>query len=279
LRPVNQSPNNTGIRELPPAQPAFIWYGRLPSERFPLVGKGGATAMAGPVYYSSDFRKAPYKLSRYYDGKLFIYDWVRRWIMAVTMDEDGNYVAMEPFLDHLKLVAPMDMKFGSDGALYILEYGTNWFSKNADARLLRIEYTEGNRNPVAQIETSTLYGAAPLTVKLSAEGSMDYDENDVLTFTWDIAGERREGKEVTKVFGKTGVYDVTLTVKDNQGGKGTAALRISVGNTPPTVDIQTQSNRSFYWDDTVFDYNVQVSDPEDGDIDTSAVELFMTYVA
>lgn len=277
-KPLNNSPNNTGIRELPPAQPAFIWYGRLESAQFPLVGKGGATAMAGPVYYSDNFKKAPYKLSPYYDGKLFIYDWVRRWIMAVTIDSDGNYVSMEPFLSHLKLVAPMDMKFGPDGALYLLEYGTNWFSKNADARLLRIEYVEGNRNPIAQIDASRLYGGAPLTVDFSADASIDHDEGDVLEYAWDIAGKKYTGAAVSHEFSETGVFNATLTVRDNHGGKGTSSVQISVGNNPPEVGIHTTSNRSFYWDNVTFDYDVAISDEEDRDIDTNTVELYMTYV-
>src|SRR5690606_8490536 len=115
LKPVNNSPNNTGIKDLPPAQPAFIWYGKGPSKRWPLVGKGGASAMAGPVYYSDLYKDAPYKLSDYYNGKLFIYDWVRKWILAVTMDEKGNYKNMEPFLSHLRVIAPIDMQFAPDG--------------------------------------------------------------------------------------------------------------------------------------------------------------------
>ncbi|OZI05148.1 PKD domain-containing protein, partial [Siphonobacter sp. BAB-5385] len=124
--PVNRSPNNTGVKELPPAQPAMIWYGKGPSKRWPMVGKGGASAMAGPVYYSDLYPNAPYKLPAYYNGKLFIYEWIRHWIMAVTLDEQGNYVKMEPFLPQLNVVAPMDMQMASDGAIYLLAYGTNW---------------------------------------------------------------------------------------------------------------------------------------------------------
>ena len=90
LRPINDSPNNTGVKELPPAQPAFIWYGKGPSAKWPLLGKGGASAMAGPVYYNDLYPSASYKLPAYYNGKLFIYDWIRRWILAVTMDKAGK---------------------------------------------------------------------------------------------------------------------------------------------------------------------------------------------
>lgn len=277
-RPINKSPNNTGIRELPPAQKAMIWYGDGSSTRFPLVGKGGQTAMAGPVYYSDLFSSAPHKLSAYYDKKLFIYDWVRRWFMAVTLDEEGNYVRMEPFLDHLQFVAPTDMQFASDGAIYILEYGTNWFAKNNDARLIRIEYAEGNRKPVANIAASSLYGAVPFEVRLSAEGSMDYDDNDLLTYSWSVEGQITEGREIFHTFKKPGMHEVKLSVKDNHGGETFSIVQIKAGNAAPEIEIATDANRSFYWDNTPFDYKVRISDVEDVDIDTDRVNVSLNYL-
>src|SRR5690606_20743101 len=66
-KPVNTSPNNTGLTELPPAQGAFIWYPYDRSRDFPLVGSGGRTAMAGPVFYSDDFKGAARAFPDYYD--------------------------------------------------------------------------------------------------------------------------------------------------------------------------------------------------------------------
>ena len=45
----------------------------------------------------------------------------------------------------------MDMEFGPDGALYVLDYGTGWFGGDANSAVYRIEYqtTGGNRAPVA----------------------------------------------------------------------------------------------------------------------------------
>ncbi|GAB3169393.1 PQQ-dependent sugar dehydrogenase [Telluribacter humicola] len=278
LSPINDSPNNTGIRELPPAQAPMIWYAKGESKRFPLVGKGGASAMAGPVYYSDQYPKAPYKLPDYYNGKLFIYDWIRKWIMAVTLDENGNYVSMEPFLPHLKVVAPMDMQIAHDGAVYLLAYGTNWFAKSADAGLIRVEYTEGNRNPLASIKASALYGAAPLTVTLSAADSKDYDPNDKLSFEWKVGAKKVPGKEVKHTFTKPGVYDVALTAADQHGGKGVATVQIKVGNTPPNASITTSSNQTFYWDNTVLDYKVAIKDPEDRQIDPARASVSFTYL-
>ena len=278
LNPINASPNNTGVRELPPAQPAMIWYGDGPSERFPLIGTGGQSAMAGPVYYSDLFPSADFKLSGYYNKKLFIYDWVRRWFMAVTLDEAGNYVRMEPFLDHLEFVAPTDMQFARDGAIYILEYGTNWFAKNADARLIRIEYSEGNRSPVANINVTQLYGAAPFTVQFSAEESMDFDEQDVLKYTWHVEGKEIAGAQFEHTFSDPGVYEVGLTVLDNHGEAGRSSVRIYVGNAPPRVDIISTANRSFYWDNISFPYQVRITDQEDKKLDSGRAHVSLNFL-
>src|SRR5690349_4763608 len=93
-KPVNESRNNTGTKELPPAQPAFIYYPYAPSPDFPQVGTGGRNAMAGPVYYTDMFPKDT-RLPEYFNKKLFIFDWMRNWIKVVTMQENGDFDKME----------------------------------------------------------------------------------------------------------------------------------------------------------------------------------------
>jgi glucose/arabinose dehydrogenase len=102
------------------------------------VAKGGRTAIAGPVYHADRYR-GPAALPRYYDGKLFIVDWIRGWIKAVTLGPDEEYEAMEGFMDSTTFAHPIDLELGPDGALYLLEYGTGWFAKNPDAGLSRLE--------------------------------------------------------------------------------------------------------------------------------------------
>ena len=143
--PVNDSPNNTGLTELPPAQKAFIWYPAAKSDVFPLVGSGGRTAMAGPVFHRDDFKNAARAFPAYYDGKFLAYEWMRGWIMAVTMNAKGDLVSMERFMPSQKFSNPIELEFSPTGDLYMLEYGTGWFQGNPDARLVRIEYNGGNR--------------------------------------------------------------------------------------------------------------------------------------
>src|SRR5699024_3673660 len=218
------------------------------------------------------------KLSSYYDGKLFIYEWIRNWIMAVTLDEEGKYVRMEPFLGHMQFACPMDMHVGPEGGLYLLEYGSNWFSKNQNAKLVRITYTEGNRDPIADIQTDKTYGAAPLTINFSATESRDYDKDDELQYEWNIEGQTVTGKEISHTFESRGEHPVLLTVKDGQGGQDTTGTTISVGNSTPNVQINTPSNTSFYWNGDSLDYRITVDDKEVDPVDTSRVHVSFGFL-
>lgn len=278
--PVNDSPNNAGLAALPPAQPAFIWYPYGPSEEFPLTGEGGRNAMAGPVYYYDDYPESDRKFPRYYDGKLFIYDWMRDWILAVTMDEAGNYAAMEEFMPTTGFANPIDMLFGPDGALYMLEYGETWYGHNTDARLFRIDYAVHNRPPRARISADRPVGAAPLTVTLSAADSFDPDGDDV-AYAWRREGDAEHiaGGEAVYSFAEPGTYAVTLSVTDSEGLTSTESLDILVGNTIPEVHIAFSGNQTFFWDDRAIEYAVVVTDPEDGDIAAGEVAFTIDYLA
>lgn len=264
--PVNDSPNNTGIQQLPPAQPAFIWYPYDESSEFPVVGKGGRNAMAGPVFYVNDYADSGKRFPQYYDGKLFIYDWMRGWIMAVSIDKAGNLQQIEPFAPSLAFTKPMDMQFGPDGAMYLLEYGTYWYSQNDDARLVRVDYNEGNRKPVVQLAANKKAGAAPLTVQFSTEGTLDYD-GDKLSYRWQFDGA--DAGQVTSPnptfsYNSPGRYTPTVTVTDRQGESTTAQVEIRVGNAEPQVSLELDGNRTFFWDNETLPYQVKVTDAEDG---------------
>lgn len=135
--PLNDSPNNTGLRELPPAQPAFMWYPPGPSTRWPAVGSGARSAMAGPVYHFDSGLRSARKLPAEWDGGVFLHEWERGWIQAVWLDDDGHVTAMKRILPETKFKRPIGLKFGPDGALYLLEWGSNW-ADNKDASLVRL---------------------------------------------------------------------------------------------------------------------------------------------
>jgi cytochrome c len=270
-RPVNTSPHNTGLQQLPPAQKAFIWYPYAESKEFPLVGSGGRNAMAGPVFYADAFKKAPQAFPNYYNGKLFTYEWMRGWVMSVTLDKEGNYVSMERFMPGYKFSNPMDMEFADNGDLYMLEYGSGWFTANDDARLIRIEYNGGNRKPFIELAADKMGGSLPLTVNLSSKGTKDAD-NDPLKYSWKITSKNGFTKTINEpdaqvTFSKAAVYKATLTVSDDKGGSSTQSMELTAGNEPPALSFDMgKSNKSFYFPGKTYNYKVAVKDKEDGSL-------------
>src|SRR5450432_88925 len=187
-KPTNYSVNNTGLNELPPAQPAFISYPYRNSEKFPLVGSGARCAVGGPVFHRSNFRGAKRPFPGYYEGKWIVADLSRGWIMAISMKENGDYKSMEKFLPTYLPIEPIDIKFGPNGDLYVLEYGSNWFRKSDNSKLVRIEYNSGNRTPLVHASASVPGGAVSLNVKLSSAGTKDFD-GDSLKYEWKIEAD------------------------------------------------------------------------------------------
>ncbi|NIJ54376.1 PQQ-dependent sugar dehydrogenase [Dyadobacter arcticus] len=270
--PVNNSPNSSGLKELPKATPAFIWYSKAQSQEFPLMESGGNSAVGGPVFRKADFQDAKRIFPDYYEGKWFITDWVRGWINVVEMDENGDYKSMERFLPDLKLKGPIDIKFGPDGDLYVLEYGNGYFKDNPEAELIRIEYNGGNRKPQVEATASKTAGALPLQVILSSEGTKDFDEGDALQYNWVVTKNGAAYKTLTEAspsvtFATSGTYKATLTVTDKSGEKNTKSVEIKAGNEPPVVKFTiTKGNSSFFFPGKSIDYEVTVADKEDGSL-------------
>ncbi len=286
-KPVNNSPNSTGATELPPAQPAMVYYPYDASEEFPLLGTGSRNAMAGPVYYRDDYAESGRNFPEYFNGKVFVYDWMRQWIFLATLNEQGDLDKLTPFVPNMKFNNTIDMTFGPDGALYVLEYGSGWFSQNPDSKLARIEYTAGNRAPIAKLEADKTIGGVPLTVQFAGRNSIDYDA-DPLTYKWNFGNEEAESSETNPsyTFEEPGVYQVELTVTDKEGKESSTTTEIKVGNELPQLSWAiNKGNQTFFWPDQPLNLNyaINVSDVEDGSltggtIDPSRVIVSFDYL-
>jgi cytochrome c len=271
-KPINNSPNNTGLTELPGSIEPLIWYPYAASEEFPQLGSGGRSAVGGPIFYQADFPKTAKSLfPAYYEGKWLITDWVRGWILAATLDQDGKLVSIERFLPELTLRGPIDLKFGPDGALYVLEYGNGYFKDNPEAELIKIEFNGGNRKPVVQATADKIAGALPLKVKLSSKGSTDAD-GDSLSYNWKITRngvlvQNRKEANPEVLLNQPGAYKAALTVTDAKGAKNTKSVEIAAGNSVPEVAIKfTKGNSSFFFPGKTINYAVSVADKEDGSL-------------
>lgn len=277
-RPENSSPNNTGLQQLPPAQPAYIWYPYAASPDFPQVGTGGRNAMAGPVYYTDMFPKAT-RYPEYYNGKLIIYDWIRGWIKAVTMLPNGDFDKMEPFVEGESFANPIDMEVGKDGRLYVLEYGRGWFAKNADAGIARIDYIAGNLPPqVGEIKLEKNNGNVPFTVQATVAAA-DY-ENDKLTYTWKIGEVTQKTAEpsLTYKLDRPGEYAISVTVSDPSGNSSVSnPASAYAGNEEPTIDIVLSNTSGYYKPGERIEYEVKVND-QGREIDPANLVVSVDYV-
>lgn len=172
------------------------------------------------------------------------------------------------------------MQFARDGSLYMLEYGTTWNERNEDARLIRIEYTAGNRKPVPKLAADKTQGPAPMTVKFSSTGSLDHD-GDEISFEWDFGIEEKSNEANPEfTFVSPGVYPVTLTVTDAQGNSSSQSIQVEVGNDPPAIAFEISGNSTFFFQGQQIAYNISVKDLEDGstaDGTISKDDIMVTY--
>jgi cytochrome c len=278
--PVNQSPNNTGEKVLPPAQPALLYYPYGNSEKFPELGQGGRTACAGPVYHYSADLKSSVKFPAALDKALFIYEWSRNWIKVVHLDDDFNVKQIEPFMPTQPFSRPIDMEFGTDGALYVIEYGETW-GVNLNSRLVRIDYVVGNRAPVAVASVENNIGKQPLAVSLSSKGTFDKDAGDQLKYEWRLlrTSEPNATPKIvstepnpTVTIEEPGVYNVELSVTDQQGASRSASVPVLVGNARPVVKFLQPQVGDFFDPEQPIQYSLYVNDVEDGTNDFDEAE-------
>jgi cytochrome c len=274
-KPMNNSVNNTGLKELPAVSQPFIYYPYSASAEFPLLGSGSRCSVGGPIYHRSDRPLAKRPWPAYYEGKWIATDLARGWIMSISMKPSGDYDSMEQFLATYHPIEPIDIKFGPEGDLYILEYGSVWFGKSDNAKLVRIEYNSGNRKPNVMAATDKQGGTVPLKITLSSAGTNDAD-GDALKYSWKVTTKGGQPKIYPSAnpvitLTKPGVYMANLTVTDAKGATNSKAVQIIAGNEAPVVKVSLANNNSFYFGKPI-DYSVNVLDKEDGSLQAGTIK-------
>ncbi|MEU5665996.1 lectin [Streptomyces longwoodensis] len=266
--PRNTSPRNTGLSDLPPAQPAWIPY---TGNSVPEFGDGSESPMGGPVYRYDAASASEVKFPQEYDGDFFAGELGRRWIKRIESATDGTVQSINAFPWTGTQV--MDMAFGPDGALYVLDYGTGFYSGDDNSALYRIEHVTGGHAPTAQAKADVTSGKAPLTVSFSSAGSSDPEGSD-LGYSWAFGdGATSTAASPSHTYADNGQYTATLTVTDTSGKSATASVQITVGNTAPIVKIDLPADGSIHDFGDAIPFKVTVTDPEDGTIDCSKVKV------
>ena len=275
--PINDSPLNTGRHDLPPAQPAFIFYPYADSPEFPKLKKGGRTACAGPVFrYRPEFEQSG-GLPAAFDHCLLFWDWNRTFIKWARLDENENLTGIEDFPLPAEIKRPSDALFAPDGTLWFIDYGSTW-GDNKDARLIHISYRHGNLDPVAQIKADQKHGTLPLTIHLDGSDSKD-PEGGKLQYSWTRQGQEFSTEVAPKItLTEPGDHVITLKVTDDKEASSSTAHTITAGNTPPVLAFEAPLDGSFYTPGRPLAYQIHLSDEQDGDSKKDAASFALTVV-
>ena len=272
---VNDSPHNTGRRRLPRMVQPDVWYPLTPSALFPELGAGsGVGPMAGPAY---DYRRAGrsrVRWPRHYDGVPLFYEWTRDYVREFRLDRAGRVSSISPVLSSLPFDNPMDMEFGPDGALYLLEYGDGYNRENPEAQLSRIDFIRGGHTPEPEIAARPRRGGSPLRVAFSGAGSIDADGH-ALRYRWDFDSDGEADssqRSPSHTYRRKGVYEASLRVIDPTGRSAAAATQIVVGRVGPTVRfVRPVAGQAFRFGQAI-EFEVGVTDPA-GPVDCSRVSV------
>ncbi|WP_433825425.1 PQQ-dependent sugar dehydrogenase [Actinoplanes sp. CA-015351] len=274
--PVNESPNNTGLRNLPPVEKAEVIYSYGASATWPELGTGGIGPMGGPAYDYSARNRSQTKWPKEFDGLPLFAEWTRDYVKAFHLDRRNQVTQIDPVLPNLVFDNPMDLEFGPDGALYVLEYGDGYFAENPDAQLSRFDFVRGNRTPIPVVKATPTSGEAPLTVSFSSAGTTDPD-GDALRYAWDFDADGRvdsRSPNATYTFTANGNYRPVLKVTDSTGRSAAAEVILPVGTLAPVVTfVSPVEGQPFEFGDTV-NYEVAVTDDQPVD----CADVTVTYI-
>ena len=199
----NNSRWNTGLDTVPPATPATLYYGDNNThqpwpELTDFSPAGGQGPMGGPVYHFDADNPSTTKFPEYWDDKAFFAEFSQDYLAVFDVQwPNGPVDHITNFLPNAALEtngqaitdSPIDIEFGPDGSLYVLDYGDGFFRANPDAGLYRIDYSPGNKAPTARISADPISSSGvPLTVDFDGSDSTD-PEGGALTYEWDFTGD------------------------------------------------------------------------------------------
>ncbi|HEY1121225.1 MAG TPA: PQQ-dependent sugar dehydrogenase [Haloferula sp.] len=265
-KPVNPGHRNTGLHELPPAQPAFIWYPYGDSERFPELGSGSRNAMAGPVFYFEETRK--WNLFNPNESRsLITYDWARGRMWQARLNEKEELSTLTPLLE--RLLHPMDLAMAPDGTLWLLEYGTNWYF-NRDGRIRGIR-PERNQAPELLVEAAT---DRPFTFSVKSRSDADGDQVDVHWYLTDGVEECYLGSEESITVESKSATELRAVATDGKGGVTVKRFLLKAGPAEPSLELTLPANPG----SLSFGQKVAFQVSSSGGVDQKAVTVRSRYI-
>ncbi len=264
----NTSPRNTGLVDIPDARDNMIWYSPggggpvfprdeagIPSYvedevtyTQPYLRGGGQAVMSGPTYRTSQVSPdSDVAWPEYWEGKWLIGDQSNsNNRVAITADPEGvDEQAPPAFAEDLRhiiragggsnqLQSWMDADFGPDGALYLLDYGSGFFTLHENQKLIRIAYTGGPATPAPTAQAASVQ-SSPLTVQFTGSRSGG------VAWAWDFGdGTTSTEADPRHTYDRVDEYTATLTVTYADG-------TVETVETPVAIECAVPDARETVW--------------------------------
>ena len=149
--PVNDSPNNTGLTNLPPASRRRAWMGFSDTDpRFRPTSAPAARRWAARATTSTRTSTPSASSRRSTTTSGSSPSGTTAGSRPPNLDATGAMTKVDPFALGTGYKRPMDLDFGPDGALYVIEWGSGFGGDNADSGVYRVDYVAGDKAPIAE---------------------------------------------------------------------------------------------------------------------------------
>jgi glucose/arabinose dehydrogenase len=233
----------------PPARPGVV---------YPIYSYNHAIAMQSYAVIGGDH--APAAFAPGFEGDYFFGDFGQDKLFRMRLDGSNQPLSVELWATDVP--GPVDIRFGPDGALWVLTYDSS--------QLRRITSVGGtNRQPVVVASVSPDNGLAPLAVTLNSSASFDPD-GDALTRLWDLGDGGSSTDPIALHSYAAGVFNARVTLDDQHGGIVVSPpMRIVAGNRRPTASIVTPPSGAHFNAGQSISFSGTATDPEEGTIPCS----------
>ena len=237
----NESPNNTGLEELPTPEQADVWHKRSGGhpEEFGIPGAGSAgEPNSGAIYRYDPDNPSDTKWPEYFDGSWLILDRAHGWWREVRMKDDGSGpLKVNDFFQPNQFGQPshnfaIPIEFGPDGSLYMGVWtgGCCRTLSEQQGRIVRIDYVGDQVDEVAPEIEATVNGLDNGSGAFVDRATVRFEASDDLSGVEHIEYST-DGEEWTRIenddfaepfvasrlFDETGAHEIAYRATDRGG--------------------------------------------------------------
>lgn len=160
--------------------------------------------------------------SRDYDGEIVSYTWDFGDATSGAANQATGRVASHSY---------------AKGGAYEVTLTIQDDASGDNVAILKKPLTVVNRKPIVKVQVDQPVQLPPATLSFTSTGTEDPD-GSVVNYTWDFRdGGFAYGASARHEFTKRGLFNVTLTARDDQGGMGAESILITILNQPPRPSI------------------------------------------